>query len=142
MDDYRSAVEKAKKAGADGIIVDQENYELLTENLEQLETDFPVIACVPFWLEDEDEERIIKASDGIAVMNYLKMGEREQIETELELCQEYGKPIVTIYELQPPGTYDLRNTTLTTMTVFRPWKITTNRCSQTPQSALRFTRLP
>lgn len=42
--------------------------------------------------------------DGLAVMNYLRIDEIEQIRAEVELAQTYGRRIITIYELQSPGT--------------------------------------
>lgn len=57
---------------------------------------------------DEDvQDGIIKEADGIVVMNYSKGNERMNIEEEMAMADEYGKTILTAYELQPVGEYGL-----------------------------------
>ncbi len=121
-EDMEKVVEEAEGLKADGLVFDIEgDYERLAANLESLATDFPVYVCIPFWLDTleaaDDElsengkaivERIIKATDGVFVMNYLKGNEMEQVEFEYSIAQENNKKIWTIYELQPAGTYDLQ----------------------------------
>lgn len=70
------------------------------------------IACIPFYYdkkgyEKQLEELIASACDGLAVMNYSKFDEAEQIKTEMELVQKYGCSITVIYELQKPGKHGL-----------------------------------
>lgn len=115
-------VEEAEKLKADGVVFDIESgYEELVTNLEKLDTDFPVYVCIPFWLDTleageelvadksgkEIVERIIKATDGVFVLNYYKGEERKQTNTEEGLAQQYKKKMWTVYELQPVGMYGL-----------------------------------
>ena len=115
-------VEEAEKLKADGVVFDIESgYEELVTNLEKLDTDFPVYVCIPFWLDSleageelvgdksgkEIVERIIKATDGVFVLNYYKGEEGKQTNTEEGLAQQYKKKIWTVYELQPVGVYGL-----------------------------------
>ena len=106
-------VEEAEKLKADGVVFDIESgYEELVTNLEKLDTDFPVYVCIPFWLDTQSGgevlvERIIKATDGVFVMNYYRSDERAQAECEYSLAKAYGKATWTIYELQPVGMYGL-----------------------------------
>lgn len=53
------------------------------------------------------QDGIIKEADGIVVMNYSKGNERMNIEEEMAMADEYGKTILTAYELQPVGEYGL-----------------------------------
>ena len=115
-------VEEAKKLKVDGVVFDIESdYAALAANLEELQnelqesnTDFPVYVCIPFWLDTQSGgevlvERIIKATDGVFVMNYYRSDERAQAECEYSLAKAYGKATWTIYELQPVGMYDLKD---------------------------------
>ena len=109
LDDMEKAAEEAKSKGADGILFDIESdYEALAANLERLDSSLPVYACIPFWLDEEIQEEIIKAVDGIVIMNYSKGHERANIEDEMRMADEYGKVLITAYELQPAGEYGLK----------------------------------
>ena len=121
-DDLKKVVEEAAELKADGVVFDIESdYATLASNLEEMDkelqesnTDFPVYVCIPFWLDTQDGgealvERIIKATDGVFVMNYYRSDERAQVEYEYNLAKAYGKAIWTIYELQPVGMYDLKD---------------------------------
>ena len=121
-DDLKKVVKEAAELKADGVVFDIESdYAALASNLEEMDkelqesnTDFPVYVCIPFWLDTQDGgealvERIIKATDGVFVMNYYRENERAQVECEYSLAKEYGKRIWTIYELQPVGMYDLKD---------------------------------
>lgn len=71
-----------------------------------------VIVCIPYYFDTlgftEELELIIRdASDKLAVMNYYRDKEVEHLKTESEMSQHYNKPILNIYELQPPGQHDL-----------------------------------
>lgn len=72
--------------------------------------------CIPYfydhWDLQNELDRIAKASDFMLVMNYYRDKEIEHMSFEAELARKYQKEIMTIYELQAPGTYGLteRNT--------------------------------
>ncbi len=128
-DDLKKVVEEAAELKADGVVFDIEsdyatlaaNLVELRDELENLENELenedstlPVYVCIPFWLDTQDGgealvERIIKATDGVFVMNYYRSDERAQVEYEYNLAKAYGKAIWTIYELQPVGMYDLKD---------------------------------
>ena len=70
--------------------------------------------CIPYWWDssygyyEELEDLIANACDSVAVMNYYKKDkEAEHIETEVELCKKYNKPIINITETIPPGLHGL-----------------------------------
>lgn len=122
-DEMTKVVEESEALNAEGIVFDIESdYAALANNLEKLDTEFPVYVCIPYWLDELEKgnelvgdesgkevvERIIKSTDGVFVMNYYKGEEGEQINTEKQLAEENKKQIWTIYELQPPGVYDLK----------------------------------
>jgi hypothetical protein len=70
-------------------------------------------ACIPYFydtdhLEDLLQQLISQCCDGIAVMNYAQGKEAEHLETEFSLAKRYQKSLITIYELQPPGVFDLQ----------------------------------
>ena len=76
-----------------------------------------LIICIPYFFDskgfpDHLEALIEEASDGVAVMNYYKEGERKNLETEMGFARRAGKRLINIAELQRPGTHDLteRNT--------------------------------
>lgn len=96
-----------RKKRADGVLFDIEgNYVTLASNLSLLESALPVYVCIPFWLEDVQEE-IIQEADGVVVLNYSKGNERKNIEEEMAMADQYDKAILTAYELQPVGEYGL-----------------------------------
>lgn len=107
-DDMQKVVDEAKGKRADGIIFDIENdYSLLASDLALLDSSLPIYVCIPFWLDEDVQDGIIKEADGIVVMNYSKGNERMNIEEEMAMADEYGKTILTAYELQPVGEYGL-----------------------------------
>ena len=121
-DDLKKVVKEAAELKADGVVFDIEgDYAALASNLEELRDELEnnelllsVYVCIPFWLDTQSGgkailERIIKATDGVFVMNYYRENERAQAECEYSLAKEYGKAIWTIYELQPVGMYDLED---------------------------------
>lgn len=76
-----------------------------------------LIACIPYFFDNKGQTQALErltdqGCHALAVMNYYKGKEAAHIETECALAKKYDKPILTIYELQPPGTHDLtdRNT--------------------------------
>ena len=104
----QKVVEEAEKKRADGVLFDIEgDYETLASDLSILESDLPIYVCMPFWLEEELQEQIIKEVDGVVVMNYSKGNERLNIQKAIETAEKYGKVILTAYELQPVGEYGL-----------------------------------
>lgn len=113
-----------------GVVVDVEPYllEEFKSNPQQVMKDYVVsmisayqaaqyydldmIVCIPYYFDtmgfsDELEIIIREASDSVAVMNYYRDKEVEHLQTEARLSSKYHKPIITIYELQPPGEHDL-----------------------------------
>ena len=76
-----------------------------------------LLFCLPYWLDtrgfaDHVDALIGEASDGVALMNYMKSNEAANVENELAAAQRNGKRFIHIYELQRPGKYGLteRNT--------------------------------
>ena len=77
VDDMQKVVEEAEEKRADGVLFDIEgNYVTLASNLSLLESDLPIYVCMPFWLEEDVQEKIIQEADGVVVMNYSKGNER------------------------------------------------------------------
>ena len=108
VDDMQKVVEIAEEKRADGVLFDIEgNYVTLASNLSLLESDLPIYVCMPFWLDEELQEQIIKEVDGVVVMNYSKGNERLNIQKTIEMAEKCGKVILTAYELQPVGEYGL-----------------------------------
>ena len=121
-DDLKKVVKEAAELKADGVVFDiEDDYAALASNLEELRDELEnnelmlsIYVCIPFWLDTQSGgkallERIIKATDGVFVMNYYRENELAQAECEYSLAKEYGKAIWTIYELQPVGMYDLED---------------------------------
>ena len=89
LEDMEKVVEEAKEKRADGVIFDIEgNYEALASNLALLESNLPIYVCMPFWLEEELQEQIIKEVDGVVVMNYSKGNERLNIQKTIEMADK------------------------------------------------------
>ena len=108
VDDMEQVVEEAEEKRADGVLFDIEgNYVTLASNLSLLESDLPICVCMPFWLDEDIQEQIIKEVDGVVVMNYSKGNERLNIQKTIEMAEKCGKVILTAYELQPVGEYGL-----------------------------------
>lgn len=109
-DDMQKVVDEAKGKRADGIIFDIENdYSLLASDLALLDSSLPIYVCIPFWLDEDIQDGIIKEADGVVAMNCSKGNERENIQKTIEMADEYGKTILTAYELQPVGEYGLED---------------------------------
>ena len=109
-DDMQKVVDEAEEKRADGILFNIENdYTLLASDLSLLDSHLPIYVCIPFWLDEDVQDGIIKESDGIVVMNYSKGNERQNIRKTIEMADEYGKTILTAYELQPVGEYGLED---------------------------------
>ena len=101
-------VEEAEEKRADGVLFDIEgDYETLASDLSILESDLPIYVCMPFWLDEDVQEKIIQEVDGVVVMNYSKGNERLNIQKTIEMAEKCGKVILTAYELQPVGEYGL-----------------------------------
>ena len=62
---------------------------------------------MPFWLDEDVQEKIIQEADGVIVMNYSKGNERLNIQKTIEMAEKCGTVILTAYELQPVGEYGL-----------------------------------
>lgn len=74
--------------------------------------DLEVIVCIPFYYDNmglsRQLENLIKSGcDSIAIMNYFKTNEAINISNEVKLADKYGKKVINIYELQPPGVHGL-----------------------------------
>ena len=110
VDDMQKVVEIAEEKRADGVLFDIEgDYSLLASDLSLLDSSLPIYVCIPFWLDEDVQDGIIKEADGIVVMNYSKGNERMNIEEEMAMADEYGKTILTAYELQPVGEYGMED---------------------------------
>lgn len=110
LEDMQRVVSQAYEYQSDGVVFDIEgDYDVLADNLEELKSNIPVLVCIPYWLEEETIEKIVKNSDGIIVMNYIKGKEKEKIKEEKEAAIKYHKDIITAYEMQPPGKYGLED---------------------------------
>ena len=71
-----------------------------------------LLVCIPYFYDTkgftaELEQLAAEGCSGLAVMNYYRGKEAEHLRTEAELARRYGKRLLTIYELQPPGSHDL-----------------------------------
>jgi len=111
--DIDGFMEQAVKSDAAGVVIDCEDWDRLPSVLEGVKNrSLPLYICIPFWLEDvygeAYVERIINSCNGIISMNYLKGSEAENIRFEMQLCRKLKKQIITAYELQPVGMYDLK----------------------------------
>ena len=108
VDDMEQVVEIAEEKRADGVLFDIESdYETLASDISLLESDLPIYVCMPFWLDEDVQEKIIQEADGVVVMNYSKGNERLNIQKTIEMAEKCGKVILTAYELQPVGEYGL-----------------------------------
>lgn len=72
-----------------------------------------LVPCIPHFFEsfdiDSTKEIILNCSDEIAVMNYDKTDEFEQIKNELMWAKEKNIPIWCIYEFQQSGKHELKD---------------------------------
>ena len=71
-----------------------------------------MILCIPYHydkkgFEKELEELTAQACDGIAVMNYYRDKEIQNMETEAACAAGYDKSVITIYEMKAAGTHGL-----------------------------------
>jgi len=71
-----------------------------------------IVICIPYFFDDfgmksQLKQLIAECCDEVAVMNYYQDKEISHIKTEASYAKKYEKPLVTIYEFNPPGTYDL-----------------------------------
>ncbi len=76
------------------------------------DNDIEVILCIPYFYDNkgltQQLEQLIKSGcDSIAIMNYSKDNEIENMNLEVEFATMFNKKIVNIYELQAPGTRGL-----------------------------------
>jgi len=73
-----------------------------------------VILCIPNFYDSIGYTAYLRdltefGCDALAVMNYDKTDEAEQIKTELTLAKAYDKGIISIVEMQKPGYHNLTN---------------------------------
>lgn len=76
------------------------------------DNDIEVILCIPYFYDNKGltqqlEELIKSGCDSIAIMNYSKDNEIENMNLEVEFATMFNKKIINIYELQAPGTSGL-----------------------------------
>lgn len=64
--------------------------------------DLKVVVCVPNWYDEKHENELSRlvehGCDEVAVMNYYYGKEIVRIETEVSIAEEYGKPVISIFE--------------------------------------------
>lgn len=77
------------------------------------DNDIEVILCIPYFYDNKGltqqlEELIKSGCDSIAIMNYSKDNEIENMNLEVEFATMFNKKIINIYELQAPGTSGLK----------------------------------
>ena len=75
-----------------------------------------ICVCIPYSYDnmghDKAMRKLLKQSDQVFVLNYLKGMEIENIKREAALARYYGKRMVNVYELQP-GLLSQTNNTIT-----------------------------
>jgi len=103
----------AEEKGFIGIVYDVENWddlETLASSFENLSTNLIIHACLPYWLDLDTTERIIKSVDAIELMVYYKGKEAELTEPILKLAEKHKTKINIVYELQSPNEkYDVKD---------------------------------
>ena len=68
-DDMQKVVEEAEEKRADGVLFDIEgNYVTLASDLSILESDLPIYVCIPFWLDEDVQEKIIQETDTMSII--------------------------------------------------------------------------
>ena len=126
----RAEIQRAALMGFDGVMADIEPgstdewkedrasvMETMTKaflrcNADAKENGVEMIVCLSYYYDDygfgDEHETIVEDGCGaLAIMNYNREDEIGQIETEAALCKTYGKRLITIYELQEVGKFDL-----------------------------------
>ena len=78
------------------------------------ENNLEMIICIPYFYDnmgfsEQLEDLIESACDSIAIMNYYKGKEIPNITLEVALAHKYKKQVITIYEVQAPGSHDLED---------------------------------
>ena len=127
--DRASALAKRSGGALEGLMVDVEPY--LTQSWEEDEArvmegyvsamvaarqyanrqGLALLACIPYWYDNDHSEALARlieeGCDGVAVMNYYRSGEASHIQAEADLARAAKKPVVCIFEFQPPGVHGL-----------------------------------
>lgn len=77
-------------------------------------TDYPILVVVPYWLDEALMERIVKAADGIVLMDYWtgkdengSYQQRKLADNAVKLCKMYNKPLIIAFELQREQSADI-----------------------------------
>ena len=74
------------------------------------ESGLECMLCIPFYYDNDVQlgrlAALIKCCDSLAIMNYSKYKEAEQIAAEVALAGD--RPVTVIYELQEPGSHGLK----------------------------------
>lgn len=71
-----------------------------------------LIVCIPYYYDDlgfpeELAYLLSHCCDGVAIMNYNKSNELNQVQTECTLAKKSSREVIIIYELQPEGSHGL-----------------------------------
>ena len=77
-------------------------------------TDYPILVVIPYWLDEAIMERVVKAADGIVLMDYWigkdeegKYQQRKLADNAVRLCSKYNKPLIIAFELQEEVSADI-----------------------------------
>lgn len=70
-------------------------------------TDYPIYVVIPYWLDEALMERVVKAADGIILMDYCVIKDeagnyqqRRLADNAMKFCTRYNKPLIIAFELQ------------------------------------------
>lgn len=128
--DLREEIQRAALLGCAGIMVDiepgarEEWHEDRSSVMDSMTEGFvaakaaaeaeglKMIVCLSWYYDDlgltDGLKRIVsEGCDVLAIMNYDRRDEAGQIRTEAALCKTYGRELISIYELQAAGQYEL-----------------------------------
>lgn len=105
LDEFDWEDKKVQKAFISGVSKLYQASE--KENLE-------LIVVIPYFYDTKGYQEVTatfirEASDEVAVMNYFREREIENLEFEAQEAKEMGKPLTTIYEFKRPGEHGLRD---------------------------------
>lgn len=77
-------------------------------------TDYPIYVVIPYWLDEALMERVVKAADGIILMDYWtgkdengSYQQRKLADNAVRLCSKYNKPLIIAFELQEEESADI-----------------------------------
>lgn len=77
-------------------------------------TDYPILVVIPYWLDEVIMERVVKAADGIVLMDYWtgkdengSYQQRKLADNGVRLCSKYNKPLIIAFEMQEEQSSDI-----------------------------------